>query len=41
MRKLDEKGRTIADAFIALDANRDGLINKDSMRRGLMMNLGK
>ena len=40
LRKLSEKGRTVADCFIALDSNRDGLITPKDMRKGLMMNLG-
>ena len=38
--KLEEKGKSISDAFIALDADRDGMITQHDMRRGLMMGLG-
>jgi Ca2+-binding EF-hand superfamily protein len=40
LAKLEEKGRSVADAFIALDSDRDGLVTNSDMRRGLMMNLG-
>lgn len=40
LAKLSEKGRSVADCFIALDSDRDGLITPRDMRKGLMMNLG-
>ena len=38
--KLAEKGRSVADAFLSLDSDRDGMITQRDMRKGLMMNLG-
>jgi Ca2+-binding EF-hand superfamily protein len=40
LSKLGEKGKSVSDAFLALDADRDGVVTQRDMKRGLMMGLG-
>ena len=40
LNKLYERGKTTTKAFLDLDSDRDGIVTKDDLRKGLMSRLG-
>merc|ERR1711871_683938 len=40
LKKLEEKGKTLSEAFILLDGDRDGILTGQDIKTGVMSRLG-